>query len=582
MMEFMFPHTIPKEELEFLTTSSILWDKMILDTQQLARCINLTDLSRKYRLNRVTDCSLGAFHKVSLEMIFMVAAQLDIQTLFRYRALNTWFKTTIEQWKPFQDILQYGQNAVRAMIATNAGQLWTAPQLCAVLFTSRCELCGEHGEILQLLKLMRCCFRCLTTDTRLLAVNSIFLAHPQGLNVPNTAIEHIPRLSVLPRSDSWGISVIAPNQTIYDYTIAVKYRVENGVPAHLASNILGKRLLTHQDHIEHQKLLTSIHHIRLPQPGYHPERFTAAVHQSAKLYKQSSNKVETIHASQCKGCKLYWNYISPLHWNTHTLYTDSEIEPHIRKCTFAQLLYTRLHPPLGPYPSAKDVKDADTYTICLLRTFRKAGFHLPRHKAPSLTKSNSDFEMLPLIMLMHFARSGRNPYTKIYGNMTEPWDSYSINASGANIPPVSPLGKGVIFSRADGTVYADQTARQIAREDPMNDEYVFGDLGPDSQTSMIASMTYFTGFPSPGTTTGLSDVRKKKKQRVTKDHYADLLLGDEAAGNAQATWATSGVYSTICLFRGPVGLMDYCWRREAERVKENGGRMTEPWGLDRL
>lgn len=109
----------------------------------------------------------------------------------------------VSSWLPVVLVNKYGQNAVRAIIASQSSHGYTYPRLETVVFTTKCEICHEQGETLYVRKLMRCCFRCLSTDRRLLAVNVGYAA--SVLEAPEEDLKRVFSLYHNPSRSSLGL-----------------------------------------------------------------------------------------------------------------------------------------------------------------------------------------------------------------------------------------------------------------------------------------------------------------------------------------------------------------------------------------
>lgn len=154
------PVLMTSEELEYLSKNTH-YNNVIIDVEELRRRIHL-NLPPRWRAAISPCAGLGTIDKLPVEVQFKLFAVTPINPLINLRATNSQAKHLIEQSKPFRMVMTYGADIVRALLATKAGFYWTAEQIVGVLFSTTCEFCSERGEILQILHLKRCCFRCLS------------------------------------------------------------------------------------------------------------------------------------------------------------------------------------------------------------------------------------------------------------------------------------------------------------------------------------------------------------------------------------------------------------------------------------
>ncbi|ETI21846.1 hypothetical protein G647_05915 [Cladophialophora carrionii CBS 160.54] len=205
------------EEYRFLSKRRY-YDNVLIDSRELALRVNLDD-PRRWTPAKKPCAILGMLGMLPSEIQLHVFAVTPISTLFDLRATNSHAKQLIEQWQPFQTAMTEGSDAVRALVATGAGNLWTTQQIVDTLFTTQCEFCGEHGELLQLLKLKRCCFRCLSQERELLAVSERYACEVMKLEPSELA--QLPLLRSLPQKCFWG-SPARERRWLFDFNSALK------------------------------------------------------------------------------------------------------------------------------------------------------------------------------------------------------------------------------------------------------------------------------------------------------------------------------------------------------------------------
>ncbi|KIW91181.1 uncharacterized protein Z519_08076 [Cladophialophora bantiana CBS 173.52] len=409
------PALMTRAELRFLTKYPD-YNKLIIDSGELRRRIWLSDPQRWMTTRSQRHVGLGDLDKLPLELQLYIFATTPINSLIDLRATNSHAKQLIEQWEPFRTVMTYGPDAVRALLATEAGSLWTVPQLVDVLLTAECEFCREHGEILHLLQLKRCCFRCLSQERELLAVNLGYAQYTMKLS--QAELRTLPQLVTVPQNSFWGFP--AQKGHVFDYKAALNFLRRQGpreiptrgqtksavdkiplvrtgfelpadrrsVQPQLYSSIQTRRcqkpLCLLAEEVSPPETTYAQHAcaVRVPALRRHSRRFLGGTLQT------TVSRFEAVH---CAGCAYYWNYHSSLPWQFHRLYrhqlgrVDTEFTRHLRHCVYAELQWRWIHNPWNPLPK-EDIEH-------VLRHFRLS--FLPRHSRLTFTEANALFESIP-------------------------------------------------------------------------------------------------------------------------------------------------------------------------------------------
>jgi hypothetical protein len=136
------PAQLTPEELNFLT-KKLYYNNVIIDSHQLGLRVRLDD-PRGWTTAKQPCVGLDMLGKLPFELQFQVLDVTPISTLFDRRRTNSHAKQLIEQWERFRVVIIEGADAIRAFLATGAGNLWTAQQFFDVLCTTQCEFCGEQ------------------------------------------------------------------------------------------------------------------------------------------------------------------------------------------------------------------------------------------------------------------------------------------------------------------------------------------------------------------------------------------------------------------------------------------------------
>ncbi|KIV78625.1 hypothetical protein PV11_06258 [Exophiala sideris] len=411
-------------ELGFMTKRPD-YNNVLIDVGELGKRVRLC-LPKPCPPPKAPLASLGYLDRLSTEMQYTLFAMTPVTDLFRLRAVNSYAKNLIEQWPPCSTVIKYAPHAIQAMLATSAGELWTVPELVDVIFGTKCEYCGEHGEILQLLRLKRCCFRCLSQERELLAIRPTYAKKFMGLT--DTDLEQIPHIYTVPQKHFWGYPSCAG--PAFDYKAALhvarqrRHNPSTEDPSKPAKSrftmegIAGQGidrfwrtslpLAEELQSIQHSS--TSSIQMRRQQPLLHlpeyelepPETFYLQHACSVELpaielqHVQRGDGTVThtgkrVSGMHCAGCASYWNYHSPLPWVYHRLYrhqpgsTHTDLTKHLAHCLYARMHWIRLWNP-WEINNLEDVLD-------LLANYRRK--HWPRNQRASYEEGKKAFEEIP-------------------------------------------------------------------------------------------------------------------------------------------------------------------------------------------
>jgi hypothetical protein len=195
------PVTLKNIEMEYLTRHPG-FRNLVVGSILLAPKTS-TSTCRRRRPPTPRSCvSLGLFERLPPEILQMDVAMTPFRDLMRLRGTNTFAERIVEQWRPFCTVMAAGRNIANAILQTEVNCLWTTPQVVDVIFTTKYEFCGDHGEFVQLLRLKRCCFRCLSQERELLAVDFRFARGVLGMNQDD--VGRLPQLCTLPQQSFSG------------------------------------------------------------------------------------------------------------------------------------------------------------------------------------------------------------------------------------------------------------------------------------------------------------------------------------------------------------------------------------------
>lgn len=535
------PEKLSVGELQFLQRPAN-YNEVLLDTAELKRRMRFPKFSPTSKpAPRSSIVDAGVIGSLPVEGIIRILRHTTISNLFTLRRTNSAIKSIIDQWQPFKLITAHGDETVKALLVTGAGHMWTARQLVNVLFTTKCEFCGEHGEIIQLLKLQRCCFHCLSEERRLLAVDIEYARKFLGLSKDES--EALPMLTTFPQKSFWGFPNVP--SALVDYEAAVKLSGDRALKCPPNTGRLAmypfktKRTGIYLDDVfrsSHTRVEKRIHERRgqfpmklapavvaCPETNYW--QHACAVQQRAMTRKRArladgtfKDNVTIIRAVHCEGCARYWNYHSPLPAHYHKVYPHNpaggptEFTKHVKYCIYAHAHWTMAECPWRPVPADRK--------IILLQHHRQITW--PRTPGDTLKESNAKFELFPVAL----SNLGIL-YSKDFRNFQQP---YSWPQP----------GKGELVEGEDAV-----TLRRVMDREKY--------------------------------------ARWMHHRDNDRDRYWDMLVASEAA--SQKNWACANLYNgSSTLFRGPAGLHESkrlrLWKKADDPNPSHLAK--ELWGLDKF
>ncbi|KAK5051451.1 hypothetical protein LTR84_003103 [Exophiala bonariae] len=535
------PEELSSAELQYLQRPAS-YNEVLLDIAELKRRLKFHPSSPSTTFAAKSSIiDAGTISKLPAEGLIAILRHTTISNLFTLRSINSTIKSVIDHWEPFKLITTYGDTTVKALLVTGAGHLWTAPQLVSVLFTTKCEFCSEHGEIIQLLKLKRCCFHCLSEERGLLAVDIEYAKKSLGLS--EEEVQTLPMLTTFPQKNLWGFSSVP--FTVLDYEAALRLSGDRALKCPPNTARLGmfpfkiKKTGIYLDEVfrsTHTRVEKRLHErrgkssmklasaiIKCPETNYW--QHACAVRQRAMTRKRArladdtlKDNVTIVGAIHCERCARYWNYHSPLPFYYHKMYPHrptggpTEFTNHVKHCIYAHAHWIMLECPWDPLsPSNR---------LILLERHRHITFS--RIPGETLEQSCANFERIPTGL-----RQLGVLYSSDFRNFQQPYDW-----------PQAGEGEVVEGEKAVTLRRVMERGKQAAWMHHQDDD---------------------------------------------RDRYWDMLVAPEAA--SQKNWACANLYNgSSTLFRGPTAL------HESKRLRLNRKGGNSPaddwtkaqWGLDKL
>lgn len=350
------------DERRFLVRDNSWRDKLIDDQMLNVRIRLQPSLLR----SRNPMPSIGTLNNLPLETLYTIFDDLSVADILSLLLTNSKSHVLVSAWPSFSVVVKYGSNAIRALLGFGAAHLFTFAKVKRVVLFDRCEICREHGEILYVPKLIRCCFHCLSTERSLLAVNAGYAVH--DLKIPRAIIAKMPIFHTIPQLRQCGFEL--GRMPMVDYTTAIEFATPEiapqletddkrqifvhtrtlpaamSLPAVWVSSPRRRRprlQVRRQQSSESLPLLSISSAVVRPHEGFSGQHACSIYLTAIKRASSPNAKFEVQHAKHCGGCAHYWNYHSALPFEYHTMYRGSLSDPssdlaiHIAHCIYARM-----------------------------------------------------------------------------------------------------------------------------------------------------------------------------------------------------------------------------------------------------
>lgn len=108
------------------------------------------------------ECKLGPLDKLPLELLHIIVPELDICSLEHLRLTNRRAQQVVSSHIQYRAIKAHASDAIRAILAIEAGQRITLQMLYDTLCTAECVTCGDFGGYVYLITCKRVCYFCFT------------------------------------------------------------------------------------------------------------------------------------------------------------------------------------------------------------------------------------------------------------------------------------------------------------------------------------------------------------------------------------------------------------------------------------
>ncbi|EXK29797.1 hypothetical protein FOXG_20601 [Fusarium oxysporum f. sp. lycopersici 4287] len=193
--------------------------------------------------------SLGLLDTLPAELLVIALELLDFQSLSRLSRACLRGKRVVENYVPYQQVIQHAPKVPTALTKTNLVGYYPASAVYRTLRTHRCVSCSEYGAFLYLPTCERVCLECLFQNRGLwmmtpkMATWYVRLTHRQvqtlpimdlipgiySLRGPETVHGEVFQLVNVKMAKRLAIEVHGSMKNLNDSTRAVHYRLESGL-----------------------------------------------------------------------------------------------------------------------------------------------------------------------------------------------------------------------------------------------------------------------------------------------------------------------------------------------------------------
>lgn len=133
--------------------SSVIWFSS--DTYRGFYCSIATPL------RRTSNVGLGALDRLPLDVWQAIIANLDIDSVFKFRRINLRSRQMMDSLHQYRMIVLHGMNLLYALFRTELALIISLSEIYTALCTKACAVCGQFAGFISLLTWERCCFKCL-------------------------------------------------------------------------------------------------------------------------------------------------------------------------------------------------------------------------------------------------------------------------------------------------------------------------------------------------------------------------------------------------------------------------------------
>ncbi|CAG9942033.1 unnamed protein product [Clonostachys rosea f. rosea IK726] len=107
---------------------------------------------------------LGVLRHLPNEVLVEMCSYLDVRSTFKLRQVNRMAREIVSASPAYRDLSKHCLESLRGALRTGISSRLPVAELHRLLYTSECSRCGNHGPLLFLPLIERCCYKCLLLD----------------------------------------------------------------------------------------------------------------------------------------------------------------------------------------------------------------------------------------------------------------------------------------------------------------------------------------------------------------------------------------------------------------------------------
>jgi hypothetical protein len=190
--------------------------------------------------------AMGALSQLPLELLDLVLSDLDIQSLYHFRAVDRLSSMTVDPLGQHKIIVRQAPNTLRAALSTGIARYISLQKLYDTLCSDACVQCGDFAAFTYLLSCSRVCYICLREKDAFLPLTLSRAGGKYGLNAASAST--LPYILTLPGTYSAPPLRQSRRVTLVDSSAAER-----------AGTALHKSVATMQEYVaEQRKIKTKV------------------------------------------------------------------------------------------------------------------------------------------------------------------------------------------------------------------------------------------------------------------------------------------------------------------------------------
>ena len=296
------------------------------------------DLARRCPLDNGRHSASSKFSLESLdslppELLCMILAQTDIQSLTNFRRVNQRAMELTDSLPQYKPLIAYAPDLIRGILTIGTGKWISCQDLFDTFCTADCETCGDFGGYIYIITCKRVCFLCLSEESRYLPLLRRDVSNKFGLN--HKIISKLPTMKSLPGRyapndrSSRARWVLIDSESARQAAIKAHGSV-SAVEQHM-SILVAKGLKQWRERSSQTVEGTSRKSLRQPWreawdgQSSNPRRFMAIIR--TPRWDRSTESLDW--GFHCVGC-IKHHRCRPLHWRRK--FSTTQFIEHIRQC----------------------------------------------------------------------------------------------------------------------------------------------------------------------------------------------------------------------------------------------------------